>query len=294
MVRTRKTRTTKTSLRIRRRKTRTKTSSSLRKRKLRPKAVRRNKPVWRRIAAVVFFCVLVLLVGFLAVYNSLFATPHSHSVTMNMNNTVPSKVMTLSEAFPLIAEVSVMEDGRSLPHEFVLYSDGLRTAAIGNVSTYAGYRSARIIFYGNDTILYRPPDAAYNKPAALKYAGTTKMLYGILPPGLVLENARFNETSRIYSGLIPFGNPKDTSEQLNASYSYSYYSFTILSWTPDGFPKEYEISNPLDARYPHATVSFVKILKQGPSAAVDFNYGVFALPEGTEYHSPDEFGVVIA
>jgi len=284
MVRTRKTRTTKTSL-------------VLRRRKRRPKAVRRNKLVWWRIAAVVFFCVLVLLAGFLAVYNILFATPHSHSVTMNMNNTVPGKVMTLSEAFPLIAEVSVMEDGRSLPHEFVLYSDGLRTAAVGNVSTYAGYRPARIIFDGNDTILYRLPDAAYNKPAALKYAGTTKMLYGILPPALVLENARFNETSRIYSGLIPFGNPNDTSEQLNASASYSYsldYSFTILSWTPDGFPKEYEISNPLDAHYPHATVSFVKILKQGPIAAVDFDYSVFAIPEGTEYHSPDEFGVVIA
>ena len=204
--------------------------------------------------------------------------------------------MSPAEAFPLIAEVSVMEDGRSFPHEFTLYSDGARTVAVGNVSTYAGYRPARILFDGNSTILYRPPDAVYDKPAAIRYAGTTRMLYGILPPRLILEYARFNETSGLYSGRIPCLDPSLVINDNDTSLIDC--SFTVLSWTHDGFMKEYEVEvlNPsvAEAPYPRAVVSFVKILKQGQSATVDFDYDVFILPEGTEYRAPEDFGVVIA
>ena len=198
----------------------------------------------------------------------------------------PARVMTVDEAFPLIAEASVMESGRSEPHKFMLYSDGMRTAVIGNVSTYAGYRPAKIIFDANGTLLYRPPDEAYDKPAAIKYAGTVKLLYGILPPKLILESATFNETSGLYSGSIPYYSP--------LMENTSYYLFTILAWTPEGFIKEYEVVDPLDLRYPSAVVSFEKILKQGQSAIIDFDYDVFSLPDGTEYHAPDDFGVGIA
>lgn len=199
---------------------------------------------------------------------------------------VPERVMTSSDAFPLVARVSVMEAGRSAPHDFVLYSDGVRTAAIGNVSTYAGLRPARMIFDANGTLLYRPPDAVYDRPAAIKYEGMTKLLYGILPPKLILESATFNETSGLYSGSIPYYSPLIGNT--------SYYFFTILALTPDGFIKEYEVFDSSDLRHPSAVVSFDKITEQGPSAAVGFNYDVFSLPEGTEYRAPEDFGVVIA
>lgn len=48
----------------------------------------------------------------------------------------------------------------------------------------------------------------------------------------------------------------------------------MLSRTPDGFLKEYEVVDPSDLRHPSAVVSFEKIMKQNVK---NFNYAVFGL-----------------
>ena len=181
--------------------------------------------------------------------------------------TIPERIMTVEEAFPLTARATVLEDGRTKPHDFLLYVDGARTAAVGNVSVRGNYYPATIIFEEDRTMLY----SSLHREA-MTYPGQIKLLYGILPPELLLVTAVLDENLDIFAGNI----------------SNTSYSFRILSWTEDGFIKEYEVRDASKIRYAISTVTFSNIV-HGP--IVDSS--VFEVPEGTAFHEAEEFEVMM-